>query len=157
MSYQPDNRTNLNCQVHPCNFVTAYSPKLQVSIEFPESSPYTDQSFREECDINTIMARYQSTGELPQINASHPQYLDVTEMDFTDHMNAINEARNLFDALPSKIRDRFANNPAEFLEFTADPQNRPELARMGLLTPEATQTILNPKTPPAASQAAPTE
>ena len=145
MSYQPDNRTNLNCQVHPCNYTTAYSPKLKISLTFPSQSKYTDQSFADECNINTIMARYQSTGELPQLNQTHPQYLDVTDMDFQSHMDAINEANALFASLPSKVRARFANNPADFLEFTADPENRPELLRMGLLSPEATQRIASEK------------
>lgn len=147
---------NTSPQLNPSKtpFITAYSQKIKTPIIFQENSPFTDQSAKDECDINTIMSRYAATGELPQLNQVAPQYLDVTQEDFQTHMQIVAEAKQLFDALPSKIRERFGHDPAAFLGFTSDPENRPELARMGLLTPEATQTILNPISPPAASQAA---
>lgn len=144
MSMNPDNRTPL---LQVSNFRSAYSEKVSIWMDFPEDSEWTDQSFAAECDINTIMARYQSTGELPIINQSEAQWLDVTEMEFQDHMNFMVEARNMFDELPSKIRDRFGNDPGAFLGFASDEANRTELAHMGLLTPEATEAILYPKPP----------
>ena len=142
MSYQPDNRTKFVESESP--FKSAYSRKISVSLSFPENSPYTRQEFKAEADINTIMARYQRTGELPAINVVAPQYLDVTGMDFQEHMNAIREAQELFDALPSQIRNRFQNDPGEFIDFCGDSNNHPELARMGLLSAEATKAILTP-------------
>lgn len=130
-------------------FYSAYSEHLVVGLTTPAVSEYTDQSFADECDINTIMAKYQSTGELPYVNEAQAQWLDVTGMDFHTHMQFIVDAENLFDELPSAIRDRFHNDPAEFLDFTSDENNRKELAQMGLLTPEATQAILWPEPEPA--------
>lgn len=127
------------------NFYSNYSEHLSPGITTPEESEFTDQSFADECDINTIMAKYQSTGELPVVNSAEAQYLDVTGMDYHEHMQFIVDAQNLFDELPSAIRDRFHNDPAEFLDFTGDENNRKELAQMGLLTPEATEAILWPK------------
>lgn len=144
MSMNNDVRTKLS---KVTNFVSAYSEKVVVDLEFPADSEYTDQSFRDECDINTIMARYQSTGELPLLNTQEGQWLDVTEMDFQEHMNFIIEAQGLFDALPSDIRDRFGNDPGAFLGFVSDESNRSEVAKMGLLTPEATEAILYPSKP----------
>jgi phage internal scaffolding protein len=142
MSYHPDNKPMLI--VNDCPFASAYSFKSRVSISFPENSPHTKQEFKAEADINTIMARYNRTGELPQINLVAPQYLDVTDMDFHEHMNIIREAQDLFDALPSQVRNRFANDPGEFIDFCGDSNNHPELARMGLLSTEATRAILTP-------------
>lgn len=138
-------------------FYSAYSEKLFIGMSFPVDSLVTDQSFREECDINTIMARYQSTGELPQLNTQYAQYLDVTGMDFQEHMDFIIQAQGLFDELPSSIRDRFGNDPAAFLDFTSDPENRTEMAKMGLLSDDATRAILNPPTPTPAPVGDPTE
>lgn len=121
---------------------------IQIALVFPPDSEYTDQSFAAEADINTIMARYQSTGEIPVINQTHPQYLDVTEQDFQRHMNIVREAQALFDDLPSAIRDRFGNDPGAFLGFVSDEANRTEMARMGLFNDEATSTILSPPPPP---------
>jgi len=110
------------------------------SLSFPPNSRWTKQSFKDECDINTIMSRYQSTGELPDLARSAPQYLDATGFDYQEMQNQIVEAQNLFDALPSKVRNRFANNPAEFIDFCSDPANRSELLSMGLLK-EGSQAV----------------
>lgn len=132
-------------------FYSAYSNKLVIDMIFEENSPYTDQSFKDECDINTIMARYQSTGELPVLNGTEAQWLDVTEMDFQTHMDFMIQAQEMFDALPSDVRDRFGNDPGAFLGFCSDAENHKELAKMGLLTPEATERLLYPPDPPQPS------
>lgn len=139
---------------HPVeSFRTYSSHKLQLGHTYPEHSTVTDQSFRDECDINTIMARYQSTGELPYLNEMQGQFLDVSEMDFQHHMNFILEAQQMFDDLPSNIRDRFGNDPGAFLGFVNNPDNAVETAKMGLLSPEATEAVLRP--PQAAPAPAP--
>lgn len=143
MSFNPEYRTPLISG--ESRFHSAYSLKIQQPMDFPENSPHTRQEFKAESDINTIMAQYMRTGELPQINVVAPQYLDVTEMDFQDHMNKIREAQDLFDSLPSQIRNRFANDPGEFIDFCGDSNNHLELARMGLLSTEATKALLTPK------------
>jgi len=125
-------------------FRHAYGARLRTPITFPADSPYTDQSYGPESDINTIMARYQSTGELPVINRANAQYLDVSEHDFATHMQMITEAREMFAELPSKLRARFGNDPGAFLGFIDNPDNQKELAQLGLLTPEATQKLLYP-------------
>lgn len=148
MSIQLDQRTLLT---QPERFYAAYTKKLNVSITFPPDSDVTDQSFKEECDINTIMQRYQSTGELPVLNGQQGQWLDVTGMDFQRHMDFIIDAQNLFDQLPSAVRDRFGNDPAAFLDFTSRDENAVEIAKMGLLTEDATERLLRPKpVPPVA-------
>lgn len=146
MSYQFDGPVNKRD--------ARYDRVIHLTIDCPLVSEYTDQSFKEEADINTIMARYQSTGEMPVINQTHPQYLDVTEQDFQLHMNFILEAQALFDDLPSALRDRFGNDPGAFLGFCSDEANYDEMARLGLLSEEATtryQSSLKPA--PTASPA----
>lgn len=147
MSIQLDNRTKL----HPIlSFYSYSSIKLHLGIIFPVESLVTDQSFKDESDINTIMQRYQSTGEMPYLNEGTAQWLDATGHDFQAHMDFVLDAQQLFDELPSAIRDRFGNDPAAFLNFTSDPDNTVEIAKMGLLTPETADAILNPvPVPPA--------
>lgn len=104
------------------------------SLSFPANSRWTKQSFKDECDINTIMARYLATGEMPSISDIPPQFLDVSSgYDYQDMQNKLVEARQMFEALPSAVRNRFANNPAEFISFCSDPKNKTELSNMGLL------------------------
>lgn len=112
-----------------------YSTRQRLSISF-EGEGRTKQSFKDECDVNRIISRFQATGELPNVNNMPPQYLDVTSMDFQEHQNFIAGANSMFHQLPAKIRDRFENNPAEFFDFCSHEKNRPELAEMGLLRPD---------------------
>jgi len=116
---------------------STYSPKQRVQISFPQNSPYTKQEFKDESDINILMAKYISTGQLPDMREDSPQYLDATGYDYQVAMEFVAGANTLFHELPSTIRSRFGNNPAEFLDFCSHEKNRPEMAEMGLLKPQA--------------------
>jgi len=126
-------------------FKSNYSPKQRVALTFPENSPWTKQEFKEECDINTIMNQYMATGQLPSINENYPQYLDVTGIEFQESMEFIAGAQSMFHELPSAIRNRFQNDPAQFLDFCSQEKNRPELAEMGLLKAQINQPIPSPQ------------
>lgn len=93
------------------------------------------QSFKEECDINNIMAKFQRTGALEWVQKYEGQYGDVTGVTFESAMQTVMKAQEMFDDLPSSVRDRFANNPAAFLEFLGDEGNRAEAERLGLVVP----------------------
>lgn len=116
---------------------TLYSTKNRVAITFPEDSPHTKQEFKDECDINILLKRYEHFGEMPPINHVAPQYLDVTGHDYQTHMAVVAGAQSLFNELPSHVRNRFRNDPAEFLDFCHDPANHNEMLKMGLLRPDA--------------------
>jgi len=122
---------------------TLYSNKSRVGISFT-GPDRAKQSFKDECDVNRIMARYLATGQLPNMATVDPQYLDVTGLDYQAHQNFIAGANSLFHELPSKIRARFGNSPAEFLDFCSQEKNRPEMAEMGLLRPIVTPPIPAP-------------
>lgn len=102
----------------------------------------TQQHFAEETDINTIVERFKITGQLPE-NVRMPTYADFDEIyNFQDAMNAIRLAEESFAAMPANVRRRFNNDPAQFLEFCYDDNNREEAIRMGLVPPrEATPPI----------------
>lgn len=143
---------------HLCINETPYQavrqPVVDVSLKFPPNSRWTKQSFKEECDINTIMARYQSTGEIPVLNVVAPQYLDVTEgFDFQTMQDKVLEARSLFDSLPSSLRTRFANDPAQFLAYVADEANRPEMLKLGLLKETSAGSQAQPVSQPTSDSA----
>lgn len=130
-------------EVNPLS-ITSILPRRSVSISFPENSPYTKQEFKDECDINIILAQYQHTGEIPNLNERQGQFLDCTGMDYTDHMHAIIEANKLFADLPSKVRSRFNNDPAAFLDFVHDSNNVDEMRSLGLLRPVPPPVVPDP-------------
>lgn len=114
---------------------TAYGGPYQ----FPQALCAEDrckQAFKDECDINVIMRRYQSTGELTHVREAMPQYLDVTGFDFQEAQNFVAHATSLFHELPSSVRSQFENDPAKLLDFVHDPKNAKEAVAMGFLDPE---------------------
>lgn len=112
---------------------SAYSKPVHVALTFNPADNMTQQNFKDECDINNIMARYAKTGILPDnLNPAMPQYLDATGFDFSIAMNLVAEATSSFAQLPADVRSDFNHDPALFLDFVADPANGPKLAEMGL-------------------------
>lgn len=82
------------------------------------------------------MDRYLRTGVLsdPLSLRGPGTYADFTEMgDYMANMNKVVEAREMFESLPAKVRERFANNPANMIEFVMDSSNKEEAIKLGLL------------------------
>lgn len=93
----------------------------------------TKQSFRDECDINTIMAKYRATGILDHVQIHKGRYEDLpSEIDYHADVLAVMAAQDAFASLPAAIRARFENDPAKFVGFVQDPENQEEIDEMGL-------------------------
>lgn len=96
----------------------------------------TQQQFKDECDINTILERFGVTGELP-MNIRQPVSTDFVEaFDFQTAQNAIIAARESFMEMPAKVRARFDNDPQKFITFFEDEANRQEAETLGLVNPK---------------------
>lgn len=101
------------------------------------------QSFKEECDINTILRRHREGAMVTHVNANPGVFADVTGFtDYREVLKRVERAGDYFSELSAKVRARFKNDPAVFLDFLADPENREELVELGLAPaleePEAT-------------------
>ena len=81
----------------------------------------TLQSFKNDADINCIIARFENTGVLvdPTVPVSRtPQFGDYSEMpSYQEAQNVIVAANNAFYSLASNIRERFGNDPAAYFDF----------------------------------------
>lgn len=118
----------------------------------------TKQNFAKECDINNIIKQYRVTGQLAHISAKAAQgsYRDLPDpLDFQESMNIVLAAEDSFSTLPAKVRDRFGNDPGQFLEFMADPKNREEAVKLGLVKELPPPEPLPPSPPPEPSPRAP--
>lgn len=92
----------------------------------------TQQQFKDEVDINTIVERFGVTGEMPPpINFPDVQEFEET-FDFQTSMNVIRQAQESFMTLPAKARARFDNNPQKFMEFMNEEDNAAEAVKLGL-------------------------
>ena len=117
----------------------------------------THQSMMRETDINSIMKKFEKTGILEHRNSFEGQYGDFTQipMDYHESMNAVIKANDMFETLPAKVRRRFGNDPGQFLEFVADPQNTEEMQKLGLSkAPQASLIDDDDKTSPTSKKEA---
>jgi phage internal scaffolding protein len=107
-------------------------PKTGELVELPSM---TKQSFKAECDINNIVRDFtpQYMAELTMMNLQSGKYQDLPDQ--TDYQMALEQLRQTdeaFASLPAKIRARFDNDPAQFLEFFQNPDNQQEMIDLGL-------------------------
>ena len=113
-------------------FITAYGPKLKVALDFDPDEGMTEQHHKDECDINNIVRRYDRSGVIQHLRQVEGRYTDVTSVEFHEAMNIVASANSAFEELPSNIRAHFRNDPAAFMDFVHDPNNKDQLVRMGL-------------------------
>jgi phage internal scaffolding protein len=111
-----------------------------------EDASLAQQHYKEECDINTILQKFNITGLLPESPLS-PRYGDFTGIsDYHTALNRVIAAEDEFMALPANIRAKFDNDPAQLIEFLEDEKNRPEAEKLGLVekaTAEAVEVAQN--------------
>lgn len=136
------------------NFVTAYS-KHDATKFFtdPGDEPsMTQQHMAADCDINNIMSRFEKTGLLEHTNVYKGEYGDFADaVEYHEAMDMVIAAQDMFMSLPATIRARFDNDPSRFLDFVDNPQNRSEMASMGLLPQEASDVVSESNVAPRAS------
>lgn len=116
----------------------------------------TKQECKDECDIHNILRQYQRTGIMAHIAANQPRFEDLPELDdFQSALNLVMDAEDRFALLPSQVRDRFENDPGQFLAAFQDPSMRDELRSLGLLreAPAPREPDPNPSGLPAAQPA----
>lgn len=126
-------------------------PKIHSRYDLPPSNPVifndpslAQQHFKNDADINTIMARYNKTGFLVDpLNpgTARPQYGDFADLtDYQTAQNIIAHSIQAFETLPAAMRKRFNNDPAEMLAFLENESNREEAVKLGLVDNSASDS-----------------
>lgn len=96
----------------------------------------TIQSDAAEADIQVIMRKFRQTGQL-QLRETDALFMDLTEFtDYKDAMDQLRIAERKFMSLPSKVREIFDHDVAEWLDAAHDPEKRDALVAAGFLEPE---------------------
>lgn len=96
----------------------------------------TQQQFKDDCDINNIVAKFSNTGEFKHLTKKTGVYADFSEIrDYQEMLETVKYGQEAFASLPAKTRARFANNPGELLSFIQDPKNKDEAIAIGLIDP----------------------
>lgn len=106
------------------------------AVDDPESDrfPRTQQSFKDDCDINLIMKRFERTGMLDHLNQFEGSYGDFTDVptSYHDAVNQVLAAQDMFMTVPARVRAMFDNDPGKFLAFVDDPANAEKMVELGL-------------------------
>lgn len=115
----------------------------------------------DDADINILVKRFGIDKMPLPPEANDPRwYGDVSDIpDLRTALGTVREAQERFQALPARLRGRFANDPALMWEFVNDPQNAEEAVTLGLLarnpaltpTPPITSPSTQPPEPPPAA------
>lgn len=113
-------------------FFTAYNRPKVKGVDCSTEPSMTKQSFKDECDINNIMARFERSGLLDFVNQNEARYGDATSLDYQDAMLVVANANSMFEEMPAKQRAFFKNDPAAFLAFMEDPANLEKSYELGL-------------------------
>lgn len=116
------------------SFKTAFGEKEKVKADCSGES-VVQQHMKDQCDINLIMKRWQKTGVLDHVKASGGRFIDCDGQTFVDACNLVIEAENRFMELPARVRKRFNNDPAQFIEFmdSPSPDDMQEAYELGLV------------------------
>lgn len=139
-------------------FATPYGQKFATKTGIDEYPPTrTKQEFKSECDINHIVKRFNRDGVLTHVNANPQVFTEITDIDYRNALDTLIAAQSTFDALPSNVRERFANDPAKLLNFIQNSENYEEALKLGLVnkrpeppeptTPTTPTTSTTPTTP----------
>lgn len=100
-----------------------------MSMNFPIDEPdYSDgmtkQAFADSTDINKILAKAQVAGGLSHaLKYDKAIYGEFTGIDLLSAYTQIGRAQEIFNDLPSEVRNEFKNDALAFAEYASDPAN----------------------------------
>ena len=98
------------------------------------SKSRTQQHFKDEVNINTIMRKARRSGVLPYKGDKESHFQDLTGCtDYLEAQNRVIEIKQKFSELPANIRNKFKNEPDAILKYLQDPKNADEARELGLL------------------------
>ena len=106
-----------------------YSPSIdnegRVSLEVTgkRNIPEFIDSFRDSCDINNIVARFNA-GDVSALSRSQGAFFDATQVPHTyaEMLNTVINAEATFNQLPLEVRERFENNYVKWLSMMDDAE-----------------------------------
>jgi len=111
-----------------------FSDPRQRRVRFNTQGPtLTQQSSKDECDIHIIMRKAEKHGVITHLNKYQGEYSNmISAPNYHEAMVMIANANSMFETVPSSIRAKFGNDPARFLDFMQNADNRDRIIKMGL-------------------------
>lgn len=117
----------------------------------------TRQEFESDCDINTIMERYITTGQIPPQGRT-PVFQDVSEMvDLKTSIDRIAAIQERLPELPRSARELFEQDSRTFMENLENVETVDDLRKLGILAAESAEEAQEVATEPIAPVELPRE
>lgn len=105
----------------------------RVQLVIPEDEEIrVEQSHKEEVNINNIVKRHGMDLIAKTAALQSFTFDDNPNNDFQETMNMILQAEKSFSSIPSEIRKKFDNDPAKFMDYLHNPDNKDQLIEWGL-------------------------
>lgn len=107
----------------------------------------TKQSFKDETDVNNIIAKAQKAGTLSHLLKYEGEYGDYSDVPDLLEANArLQRGQQIFNELPSEVRKEFGQDMSEFFAFVNNPDNVGKLQELlpDLAKPGRQHRILDP-------------
>lgn len=94
----------------------------------------TEDSHKAEVDINNIIKRHgmDLIRKTAVAYRNDMEYGEVTGESFQEAMNKVVKAQDSFNSLPAEVREKFQNNPVNYLDFINDHANIEDMIKMGI-------------------------
>ena len=91
----------------------------------------TEQCHADACDINKILDKHQIKNVRAHMVEFPPEaYQEFEGVDLLTATARLRKAGEIFDALPSEVRNEFNNDPIAFVSYASDPANNDRLAEL---------------------------
>lgn len=120
-------------------------PKKNTKLDFTGTVSKTKQAFKHGTQVDNILKRYATMGVdandvgLFQRHVAQSNYgIADTTLDYQAQLNRVIKVQEYFRRLPSSTREKFRNDPANMIAFIADPKNKTEAIKLGLVADPTT-------------------
>lgn len=125
--------------------------RKKVGLFCPRAERRTKSEFKDECDMNMIVARYRRTGVLPEsARTSAARYGDFSQVPtYHEMFDRVLAAQDVFNALPAHVRKSFNNDPGEFLAASQTEEGQKLMVKLGLATARSEAPKEEPKASPS--------
>lgn len=105
-----------------------------------ENNSLTDQNFKDETDVNMILAKYKVTRNPSYLGyrpngepIGNPQYGDFGDVGtYQECLEVVMQAEEQFNELPAAIRKEFGNSPEGMLKWIENPDNFERGVELGI-------------------------
>jgi len=128
-------------------------PKAQFRKQYVDPLPSkTDQSFRQEVNVNSIMDKYRKGQQITHVRQNAGIYADVSNVpDLAGAFEKVRQASSTFATLPAEIRERLNNDPRNLEGFLVNPANKDLAMKYGLIQKKSAEVPSDESTkvPPA--------